>query len=75
MKRSTEFDLMRLFHQRMQPFYGSRLPAPELQALVKKHGASIIKALQQNHGHDLTMAVSFLRDILNQLDIKPRQEV
>lgn len=73
MKRTTEFQLLRLFHERMSPFYGSRLPVGELQALVQKHGGDIIKALQKNHGHDLSMSVSFLRDILNQLDIKPLQ--
>ena len=71
MKRSTEFQLIRLFHQRMQPFYGSRLPVADLQALVKKHGSDVIKALQVNHGHDLSQSVSFLRDVLTQLDIKP----
>lgn len=75
MKRTTEFQLMRLFYDRMQPFCGSRLPAAELQTIVKKHGSSIIKALQQNHGHDLAMAVSLLRDVLTQLDIKPYEAV
>ena len=75
MKKTTEFHLLRLFNDRMAPYYGSRLPAPELQALVKENGADIIQALQKNHGHDLSMSVSFLRDILNQLDIKPHQEI
>ena len=75
MKRTTEWDLMRLFQDRMAPHHGKRLPLPELQGLVKENGADIIKALQRNHGHDLSGAVSFLRDILLQLDIKPRQEV
>ena len=73
-RKTTEFHLLRLFHERMQPFCGSRLPIEELQQLVKKHGGDIIKALQQNHGHDLASSVSFLRDILNQLDIKPHQK-
>lgn len=73
-RKTTEFELLRLFHERMSPFYGSRLPVAEMQALVQKQGGDIIKALQKNHGHDLSMSVSFLRDILNQLDIKPYQE-
>ena len=75
MKKTTEFQLLRLFNDRMTPHHGSRLSAGELQALVKANGSDIIKALQQNHGHDLSMSVSFLRDILNQLDIKPHQQV
>lgn len=65
---TTEATLLMQFRDRMMPYAGQS--GAELQATVLKHGLDIVKQLQSNHGHALADAVSLLRAVLKDLQIK-----
>lgn len=67
--RTTEAQLLMTFQDRMLPYQGQAVSA-DIQAAVLQHGADIVKALQQNHGHSLADAVGLMRAVLNGLNIK-----
>ena len=65
---TTEATLLMQFRDRMLPYAGQSSSA--LQATVLQNGLDIVKQLQSNHGHDLADALSLLRAVLKDLQIK-----
>ena len=68
MSKTTEFELLALFRDRMMAHAGQPVDAA-MQAIIKQNGSDIVRELQENHGHSLADAVAMLRPILADLYI------
>lgn len=66
---TTEATLLMQFRDRMKPYAGP-YTVSVLQSVVLDNGIDIVKKLQANHGHSLADAVSLLRAVLKDLNIK-----
>lgn len=64
---TNEATLLMNLRDSLQHIKGMGTPSPYVQEQVKLHGAPIVKALQQNHGHDLAGSIALMRPIINQL--------
>jgi hypothetical protein len=64
---TTEAQLLMTLRDSLQHIKGMKTPSPYVQEQVKTFGAPIVKALQQNHGHDLADSIALMRPVINQL--------
>jgi len=64
---TTEAQLLMTLRDALQHIKGLETPTDYVQEQVKKHGAPIVKALQQNHGHSLADSIALMRPVINQL--------
>ena len=67
MHKTTEAQLLITLRDSLQHIKGMGKPSAYVQAQVLQHGAPIVKALQQNHGHDLAGSIALMRPVINQL--------
>ena len=64
---TTEAQLLMQLRDRLQSIKGRGKPDLFVQTEVYLHGRDIVKALQNNHGHDLAGALSLMRPVINDL--------
>lgn len=64
---TTEAQLLMKLRDDLQQIKGRGKPDLFVQDQVLIHGQPIVKALQQNHGHDLASALGMMRPVINEL--------
>ena len=64
---TTEAQLLMQLRDKLQTIKGRGKPDAFVQYEVYAKGSDILKALQQNHGHDLASAIGLMRPVINEL--------